>query len=58
MSSFGKTNILAKVFSRCPGLKSGKLREGTTIETLRSTLIMSQAVIYDRFISSSVEYRS
>ncbi len=40
--------ILAKVFSRCPALKSGKFCEKDDDETLRSTLILSQVVFYDR----------
>ena len=40
--------ILAKVFSRCQVLKSRKFNENGSDETLRSTLILSQVVLYDQ----------
>lgn len=52
------TYILAKVFSRCPALKSGKFCEKDGDETLRSTLIWSMPCSTASFISSSVEYWS
>lgn len=48
VTSGNRQTYLAKVFSRCRVLKSGKFTENGDDETLRSTLVLSLVVFYGR----------
>ena len=48
VTSGNRHTYLAKVFSRCQVLKSGKFTENGDDETLRSTSLLSHVVFYDQ----------